>query len=274
MVCPNCGNETAQNAQFCTQCGTKFSPIKKRSCLHCGAELEGNAIFCGMCGMRIEEQPFGGDNAAPVDTNVEISQLVASQSNYDTSDQVEGDDLSWLIEADEGFQRSLTGIVDDEDDVDSKNRKNAESSSGNISLIGIIGAISILIGEFLPIISIPAFVTTFDISFYEIIGTTHNSLIICLAVLVPIAMIVLYFLKIWEVLAVSVWISFFSFYAIEYMVFMESYTLDLNLYIGIENFFELCGVGFWIILLGFVLSLLAPFLGGVNNKLLALIRRN
>jgi ribosomal protein L40E len=49
MLCKNCNQEVADNATFCTHCGTKVE-IAPFYCQKCGAMNDGNARFCIQCG--------------------------------------------------------------------------------------------------------------------------------------------------------------------------------------------------------------------------------
>jgi predicted amidophosphoribosyltransferase len=95
-VCPNCGNQAAENALFCDQCGTKLAaaeapapvetaaqtqpggvPMDILICPACGAENVPGEVFCDACGEPLEApEPVAAEVAvepapAPV-TDVEV----------------------------------------------------------------------------------------------------------------------------------------------------------------------------------------------------------
>lgn len=51
--CVQCGGIIADEAEFCSQCGSK-QPYQ-RICKNCGAVLLGEALFCKECGQRVDE---------------------------------------------------------------------------------------------------------------------------------------------------------------------------------------------------------------------------
>ena len=50
--CQNCGNETVENAKFCSICGYRLD--EKKACKVCGELNDRNAVFCSFCGVRID----------------------------------------------------------------------------------------------------------------------------------------------------------------------------------------------------------------------------
>ena len=50
IPCPECGNQNAPNAKFCTECGAKQG---KALCANCQAELAPGAKFCTECGTKV-----------------------------------------------------------------------------------------------------------------------------------------------------------------------------------------------------------------------------
>lgn len=62
-TCSNCGAPLDNDALFCTECGTKASPIGMQ-CPNCGAAVENNSAFCPECGT-----PMGGSSVPPYVSN-------------------------------------------------------------------------------------------------------------------------------------------------------------------------------------------------------------
>jgi ribosomal protein L40E len=69
-LCPHCGAQISENAQFCRSCGKPITTeptsaprpailSAERKCSHCGAVVSADAKFCRACGKTIEfsEQP-------------------------------------------------------------------------------------------------------------------------------------------------------------------------------------------------------------------------
>jgi tetratricopeptide (TPR) repeat protein len=56
MSCPACGRANADDARFCSGCGTRLAVV----CAGCGRELAADARFCSYCGT-----PVGGSAPAP-----------------------------------------------------------------------------------------------------------------------------------------------------------------------------------------------------------------
>jgi len=54
VVCPDCRNPVAVNAQFCPQCGHQQVVIQQ--CAKCGKNLTASAKFCSRCGQPVEEK--------------------------------------------------------------------------------------------------------------------------------------------------------------------------------------------------------------------------
>jgi membrane protease subunit (stomatin/prohibitin family) len=50
IPCPECGNQNAPNAKFCTECGAKQG---KALCANCQSELAPGAKFCTECGTKV-----------------------------------------------------------------------------------------------------------------------------------------------------------------------------------------------------------------------------
>jgi len=58
--CRNCGCELADDARFCSACGTASG---RTECRNCGCELANDARFCSTCGTapgRTDSQPVMG----------------------------------------------------------------------------------------------------------------------------------------------------------------------------------------------------------------------
>ena len=53
VVCPECGAEVAENAKFCSECGSKKPESKGSFCTNCGAKLPSGAKFCSECGEKV-----------------------------------------------------------------------------------------------------------------------------------------------------------------------------------------------------------------------------
>jgi hypothetical protein len=49
-ICQKCNSTQANQAQFCSQCGTSLAPP---SCHNCGTLLAANSKFCNQCGQTI-----------------------------------------------------------------------------------------------------------------------------------------------------------------------------------------------------------------------------
>ncbi|MBR2760835.1 MAG: zinc ribbon domain-containing protein [Solobacterium sp.] len=52
-ICPVCGTKAADNAVFCSECGTRFAANAKKVCPRCGKELTGKEKFCSECGTKL-----------------------------------------------------------------------------------------------------------------------------------------------------------------------------------------------------------------------------
>ena len=57
--CPNCKAVIKNDAQFCSNCGTRIEKIEKQDidinrCPNCGYEVEANSAFCSNCGAKIK----------------------------------------------------------------------------------------------------------------------------------------------------------------------------------------------------------------------------
>ena len=68
-VCPKCGEEIAEDALFCANCGTRI--IKKTTadsspdtCPQCGAHTEQGMKFCIKCGYRLDGEETVSEEAA------------------------------------------------------------------------------------------------------------------------------------------------------------------------------------------------------------------
>lgn len=60
VQCPQCGADMAQDAQFCTVCGSRILRPSQEAggpCPHCGMPLVEGALFCMGCGARLEAEP-------------------------------------------------------------------------------------------------------------------------------------------------------------------------------------------------------------------------
>ncbi len=53
MKCPVCGQESPEQARFCSDCGTKLAA----SCRQCGALVSPGARFCSGCGAEVDRTP-------------------------------------------------------------------------------------------------------------------------------------------------------------------------------------------------------------------------
>lgn len=51
-MCPNCGKELSDSANFCGKCGSKYEESKK--CSMCGNPLKTNMKFCSKCGSPVD----------------------------------------------------------------------------------------------------------------------------------------------------------------------------------------------------------------------------
>lgn len=50
-ICNNCGQAVAEQAKFCTGCGSPVNDVSsKKFCQNCGSEMAMNAAFCSSCG--------------------------------------------------------------------------------------------------------------------------------------------------------------------------------------------------------------------------------
>jgi len=54
-VCPECGSEVAEHMKFCQNCGCELNndgsgEVKTKFCANCGHELDANLKFCPECG--------------------------------------------------------------------------------------------------------------------------------------------------------------------------------------------------------------------------------
>lgn len=79
MNCPNCQSEVADDATFCSRCGTSLTSAVEvetsRKCAQCGAEIGLDDAFCPGCGRRVQQAasieeavqapPLGGDEPEP-----------------------------------------------------------------------------------------------------------------------------------------------------------------------------------------------------------------
>lgn len=65
MLCPNCGNETPDNFEFCANCGAKLikeieqpqetkNGLKIIRCPNCGKEMLESFEFCARCGAKLK----------------------------------------------------------------------------------------------------------------------------------------------------------------------------------------------------------------------------
>lgn len=65
MLCPNCGNETPDNFEFCANCGAKLikeieqpqeskNGLKFIRCRNCGKEMLESFEFCARCGAKLK----------------------------------------------------------------------------------------------------------------------------------------------------------------------------------------------------------------------------
>lgn len=65
MLCPNCGNETPDNFEFCANCGAKLikeieqpqeskNGLKFIRCRNCGKEMLESFEFCASCGAKLK----------------------------------------------------------------------------------------------------------------------------------------------------------------------------------------------------------------------------
>ncbi len=55
IICPNCGYESPETANFCPKCGNKLE--HKSFCLNCGEELIPGMHFCPACGTKVGTAP-------------------------------------------------------------------------------------------------------------------------------------------------------------------------------------------------------------------------
>lgn len=61
MKCIKCGQELAENANFCMFCGSEV----EKKCNNCGQELPVNALFCPICGTKVSTK-IKTTNTVPV----------------------------------------------------------------------------------------------------------------------------------------------------------------------------------------------------------------
>lgn len=55
MNCTKCGQDLAEGAKFCSNCGTRVEKQQDHTfCTTCGARLEPSARFCPSCGVKVE----------------------------------------------------------------------------------------------------------------------------------------------------------------------------------------------------------------------------
>lgn len=57
-ICPQCGAEMNENAQFCGKCGAKYEVKQENTnkCQKCGHPLDGQMKFCPNCGFHVENE--------------------------------------------------------------------------------------------------------------------------------------------------------------------------------------------------------------------------
>ena len=63
MFCTNCGQEIANNAAICVNCGVAVGQEKK-FCGNCGKPVNANQAMCLGCGVLLQQNPGGSVNAA------------------------------------------------------------------------------------------------------------------------------------------------------------------------------------------------------------------
>jgi ribosomal protein L40E len=65
MICPNCGTQNPDDAEFCIECGTKLAEADAY-CINCGAKLKPDAVFCPKCGVPVGSvlQPSAAPSAS------------------------------------------------------------------------------------------------------------------------------------------------------------------------------------------------------------------
>ena len=49
-VCPHCGKEVSDQAEFCMYCGNSLKQEANQICPNCGAVLKKDDSFCFQCG--------------------------------------------------------------------------------------------------------------------------------------------------------------------------------------------------------------------------------
>ena len=133
--CENCGYKLSREDSFCPRCGTQSKKTKRRLCKLCGVELAIDQIYCGQCGTRYEET---------------ADESLAVENDKDTleSENLSEDELTQIIEMDEGFQSALANVGHKSETVDEKSEPESNSTNGSIakSLNVLIGILLLLFG--------------------------------------------------------------------------------------------------------------------------------
>lgn len=56
MICPQCGTNVNDGAQFCSACGAKLAkPSAPKFCALCGNPLDPDALYCDSCGAKVSD---------------------------------------------------------------------------------------------------------------------------------------------------------------------------------------------------------------------------
>ena len=133
-VCPNCGNNAAENALFCDQCGTKLAAAEASApvesavetpaggipqdiviCPACGAENVPGEVFCDACGEPLEApEPVAAEvvveEAPPAETAVEAEPIVQEVPVEEATVEME------VVEEAEDIEEVVEVEIADEDE--------------------------------------------------------------------------------------------------------------------------------------------------------------
>lgn len=73
-ICPQCGAEMKENAQFCGKCGAKYEMKEEdaNKCQKCGHPLDGQMKFCPKCGTSVENSFTNGNTWFSLGTVIKI----------------------------------------------------------------------------------------------------------------------------------------------------------------------------------------------------------
>ena len=135
--CDYCGGKLTKDEEVCPHCGAKLKALERRLCKQCGAELAIGQIYCGQCGTRYDEIPSDEDFAAKLD-DITVPKV----------EELSEDDLTRIIEMDEGFQSALAGSERESKEADEILESESDSTGGSVtkSLNILIGTLLFLFG--------------------------------------------------------------------------------------------------------------------------------